>query len=191
MRLYCEEAMSRKLIVAIFLCLIFAAGVSAQVLRTESMGGLSYAIVDKDHSLSPYDFGKNPAWLVEDERETHLFITPFYSNSWGDYRRKYDSEGNATLGSTFQGVRTLGGQGTFSGYTSYIYQNRRNYYRTLKKDTYAGEGFNITDTTASDFRYMGPHVRLMYSWQPLRRVLAGGFVSYELLDGLKEKFSYQ
>jgi opacity protein-like surface antigen len=94
------------------------------------------------------------------------------------------------IGTSFHGIKAMGDLGTFSGYTSYNYQNRRNYYRTIKMEPYNGEAFNISDTTSSNFRYMGPKVVLMYSWEPVYKLYVGGSVSYELLDGLKEKFSY-
>ncbi len=176
--------------IAAIVIVIISGSLKGQQIRTESMGGLKYSIVDRDLSLTPYDFGKNAAWMFADENETYLRITPAYSNSWGNYRRKYDSEGEMNLGASFHGIKKLGELGTFSGYTSYNYENRRNYYRTLIKDSYSGEGFHLTDSTQSDFRYMGPKVILMYSWEPIKNLFAGGAVSYQLLDGLKEKFSY-
>jgi len=162
----------------------------AQRIRTEAMGGLKYSVLDKDLSLSPFDFGGNPAWMFVDESETFLRITPSYGNTWGNYQRKFDPEGELNLGASFHGVKKLGEKGTFSGFTSYDYQNRRNNYQTLMKDTYSGEGFRLTDGTKSDFRYMGPRVVLMYSLEPVKDLYTGGSVTYHLLDGLKEKFSY-
>jgi hypothetical protein len=158
--------------------------------RTESMGGLSFSIIDNDQSLTPFNFGSNPAWLVKDETNTFLKITPFYSNSWGNYRPKYDSEGNSLIGTKVTGVKTLGQLGTFFGSTSYNYENRRQYFRTLKKDTYAGEAFYFTDSTSGDFSYTGPEVTLMYSWEALPRFYLGGAVYYEILEGLKQTYSY-
>ena len=185
-----EEQLLVKILKSILIVLILSVGIYAQKTRTESMGGLTYSIIDREQSLTPYDFGGNPAWLYMDEKATFLRITPYLGNSWGAYRNKYDSEGNINIGTAFHGIKTLGTLGTFSGYTSYNYENRRNYYRSLKKDPYNGEAFYFADTTSSDFRYMGPKVVLMYSWEPLDKLYAGGFISYELLDGLKEKFSY-
>ena len=182
--------MFRKLVQFVFLSFLFTMPSLAQISRIKGMGDLRFSIVDIDQSLSPYDFGGNPAWLFMDEKESYLRITPSYGNSWGNYRQKFDSEGNTNLGTSFNGIKTLGDLGTFSGFTSYNYENRRNYYRTLKKDTYSGEGFYLTDTTASDFRYMGPKVVLMYSWNPLDGIYTGASVSYDLLEGLKEKYSY-
>lgn len=186
-----NEVTMLKIVFKIALVIFFSANlVSGQRIRTEAMGGLKYSVLDRDLSLSPYDFGGNPAWMFVDESETFLRITPSYGNSWGNYRRKFDAEGELNLGASFHGVKKLGENGTFSGFTSYEYQNRRNYYQTLMKDTYSGEGFRLTDGTQSDFRYMGPRVVLMYSWEPFYDLYAGGAVTYQLLDGLKEKFSY-
>lgn len=181
--------MLRKIILMLFV-LLSANVLLAQITRTEAMGGLKYSVDDREMKISPYYFGNNPAWLYMDETESFLRITPTLSNSWGSYRRKYDSDGVMNLGATFYGIKTLGTQGTFSGFTSYNYENRRNVYRTLKKDSYNGEAFFINDTTASDFRYMGPKVVLMYSWELSNDLYAGGNLTYELLDGLKEQYSY-
>lgn len=182
--------MSKRFSKAILFALIFSTSVFAQISRTEGMGGLTYSIIDKDQSLEPYDFAKNPAWLYMDQQETYLMVTPSMSNNWGNYRRKYDAEGTVNYGASFTGVKTLGGLGTFLGYTSYKYENRRNTYRSLKKDSYAGEAFYFTDTTSQDFSYSGPEVQLMYSWEPVPRFYVGGSVLYEVLKGLKEKYSY-
>lgn len=164
--------------------------VYAQTSRTEAMGGLNYSIIDQDNSLTPYDFAGNPAWLYADKEETYLDITPSLSNSWGNFRRRFASEGTYNLKTDFEGVKTLDSLGTFLGKAVYSYENRRNYYRILKKDPYTGEGFFLTDTTAGDFRYNGPTMMLMYSWELFPRLYTGGSVSYGILEGLKDKFSY-
>lgn len=181
--------MFRK-IVLMFFVLLSAELLQAQITRTAAMGGLKYSVDDRELKISPYYFGNNPAWIYMDEAESFLRITPTLSNSWGSYRRKYDSDGVMNLGTSFHGIKTLGTKGTFSGFTSYNYENRRNVYRTLKKDSYNGEAFFINDTTASNFRYMGPKVVLMYSWELIDNLYAGGNITYQLLDGLKEQYSY-
>ncbi len=175
-------------------CFLLMMGISlnsfAQENRTQAMGGLSIGIEDPDNHLTPYNFGGNPAWIYRDKLDTYLKISPSVDNSWGDYKRRFDSEGNINYGTVFEGVKTLGDLGTFLGYTSYNYEIRRNYYRTLKHDTYDGEAFFFTDTTSGNFRYNGPKVLLMYSWELLPKLYAGGSVSYHLMDGLKKVFSY-
>ncbi len=161
-----------------------------QTSRTDGLAGLSFSIDDKDHSISVFDFGGNPAGLSADEKESLLKIGTSYKNNWGEYRRKYDPEGSMITGIAFQEIRNLGERGTFSGSTSYDYENRRNYYRSVKRDPYNGESFFFTDTTAADFRYMGPTVDLMYSWEPISDISLGGSITYQLLDGLKKEFTF-
>lgn len=172
----------------IFLC--FATKSYAQKSRTEAMGGLNYSITDQDNSLTPFDFTGNPAWLFMDKQETYLDINPSIGNSWGNYRRKYDSEGTSYMDASFEGIKTLDSLGTFLGRASYSYENRRNYNRILTKDAYAGEGFFYADTTSGAFRYKGPSMEFMYSWELLPGLYAGGSLYYGLLEGLKEIYTY-
>lgn len=182
--------MSKSLRLVLIISLISAISCFAQQNRLSALGGLSIGIEDRDNSLTPFDFGNNPAWLFMDEQDSYLNISPTVSNSWGSYHRKYDSEGDMYYGTAFKGVKTLGELGTFLGYTSYDYQVRRNYYRTLKYDSYSGEAFFFIDTTAGNFHYKGPKVNLMYSWELLDNLYAGGSVTYQLLDGLKKVYTY-
>ena len=162
----------------------------SQQSRLSALGGLSIGIEDKDNSLTPFDFGNNPAWLFMDEKDSYLDISPAISNSWGNYHRRFDSEGDMNYGTAFKGIKPLGELGTFLGYTSYDYEVRRNYYRTLKHDSYFGEAFFFTDTTAGNFHYSGPKVNLMYSWELLDNLYTGASVFYQLLDGLKKVYTY-
>lgn len=174
----------------ISLCLIlFNINSEAQLYRTGAMGGLSYSIFDKDNSLTPFNFGNNPAWIYVDETETHLLISPSYSSISGDYRRLYDAEERIKYSAAFRGVKTLGTKGTFIGYTDYQYEVRKNYYRTLLFDTYSGEAFFMQDTTTGDFRFNGPKVNLMYSWELAPNLFAGISGLYKILDGLKNVYT--
>lgn len=182
--------MKKILLTTITIYLIITAELSAQENRLSALGGLSIGIEDISNQLSPFDFGGNPAWLFMDEKESYLDISPAVSNSWGSYHRQFDSEGDMYYGTAFKGVKTLGDLGTFQGFTSYNYEVRRNYYRTLKYDSYSGEAFFFTDTTEGNFHYNGPKVNLMYSWELFDNLYAGGSVSYQLMDGLKKVYTY-
>ncbi|MDP2302778.1 MAG: hypothetical protein Q8N03_10200 [Ignavibacteria bacterium] len=181
--------MLRLLFIIVLMSLFSVNNVNAQISRTSAMGGLTYGIVDRDFSLTPYNFGGNPAWIVKDEVETFLDITPSVQNSWGDYRRTYDSEGSINYGTAFKGVKRLEDKGTFVGFTSYNYEIVRNLYRTLRRDTYSGEAFFMIDTTKGDFRYSGPIVNLTYSWEPFDNLYAGVSGHYQILDGLKQVYT--
>ena len=180
----------RRLLTIAAIVVFVSADLMSQFSRTEAMGGLSFSIVDRDQTLSPYDFGGNPAGLHMKEKESSLRMTGYDANSWGNYRRKYDTEGTMNVGASFQQIQQLGDHGTFSGRTSYDFENRRNFYRSLKKDSYGGESFFLADSTAADFEYKGPKVDLLYSWEPIQDLAVGGLVTYQLTDGLKKAFSY-
>ncbi|MGD8779706.1 MAG: hypothetical protein PVH88_12175 [Ignavibacteria bacterium] len=179
----------RSLAVIVALC-IYPLFTNAQIQRTEALGGLSYSILDRDMSLSPYNFGNNPAWLSMDEKEDFLKIQPSVSSLWGDYKRKYDAERVNDYGISFTGVKTLGEKGTFYGSTEYTYEMRKDYYKTIRKEPYAGDAFNILDSASGDFRYNGPNIKLMYSWELFPNLYAGGYFFYHMLDGLKQTYSY-
>jgi hypothetical protein len=179
--------MKRKLFL---LLLIFSSLHFTQRSRLTSLGGLSFSVEDVDYDLTPFNFAGNPAWLFVDEKENYLDISPTLSNSWGNYHRKYDSDGTMIYTTSFKGIKPLGELGTFLGYTSYSYEIRRNFNRSLKKNPYAGESFFFVDTTSGNFRYNGPEVMLMYSWEPISKLYFGGSASYQIIDGLKKIYTY-
>lgn len=176
----------------LILFLIFISGYSiySQEFRLNGMGGLSFSVYDKEMSLDLYDLGNNPAWLVESEKEMWLNIDPSISNEWGNYRRKYSSEGVYNLNTGVTGVKPLGNAGTFKAAAYYQYQYRRNQYRTLKKDTYAGEAFFFTDTTAANVRFNGPVFMFSHSLELLKNLYIGAEINYRIMSGLKKKYSY-
>jgi hypothetical protein len=178
----------KKILFIIMLVLIYSS-VPGQNTRITSLGGMTIALDDPDLSLNLYDFGKNPAWLVNDETSTWLKILPSVSNNKGDYRRKYDFEAQQYYDLTFTGVKPLGTKGTFLGSASYAYDNRENVYRSLKYNTYGGEASFMVDTTKGDFIYNGPRVGFIYSLELLPDFLFGVSANYELLDGLKQVYS--
>lgn len=180
----------KKLPSIILLIFVFSLRYSlAQENRLNAMGGLSIGIDDIDNSLTPFNFGGNPAWLYMDETESYLDISPSVNNIWGNYRRQFDAEGKINYGTVFKGIKLLE-LGTFMGTTSYNYEVRRNNFHTLKYDSYAGEAFFFVDTTSGNFHYNGPKVELMYSWELVPDLFAGVSGSYQLMDGLKKVFTY-
>ncbi|MDP4176029.1 MAG: hypothetical protein Q8933_18770 [Bacteroidota bacterium] len=181
--------MNKKVLFTALTFLSISALAFGQNSRVSSLGGMTYAIPDRDYSLDLFDFGKNPAWLINDEKVTFLQIMPSYNSTWGDYRRKYDFDNSDIYGVAFRGVKTLGSSGTFLGYTNYNYEQRNNVYRTLKHDTYAGEAFYMTDTTTGNFRYNGPTVGFNYSFELAHDLFAGVSAEYGVMDGLKNIYS--
>lgn len=181
--------MKKVEIFIIVILLISNSNLVSQDIRNKSLGGLGFSFNDNSFQLNPYDFGNNPAYLSIDEQETYLRITPYLGNSWGDYHRFFDSDGDNSFGVVFRGVKNLGTSGTFVGVTSYDYLLKRNYNRSLKYETYSGESFFFVDTTAGNFRYSGPTVDISYSWSLFPDLLLGFSVKYKILDGLKSVYT--
>lgn len=161
----------------------------AQISRTTGMGGLTYSITDADQSFNPYDLGKNPAWLVLDETETWLKIIPTVNHNSGYYKRYYDPQTVTNYNLGFKGIKTLGEDGTFLGETNYSYEMRRDIDRSLKYNTYAGEAFFMADTNQGTFRYNGPSIKFMYSFEMAPGLYFGASANYRILEGLKNVYS--
>lgn len=181
--------MKKNTLVLLFLVVCFTSVTNAQIVRTQGMGGLTFSIIDKDYLLNPYDLSANPAWLINDEKSDYLEITPSVKGVWGDYKRLYDPASSEFYEMLFEGVKTLGDNGTFMGQTSYSYDYRKDVYRSLKYNTYGGEAFFMNDTTVGNFRYNGPSMKFMYSFEPLDNFYVGATANYKLLDGLKSVYS--
>ena len=175
-------------IVLIFMC---SSGIAlSQSIRSLSMGGMTLAINDKENSLTPFYFAGNPAWLNQAENDTWLKIIPSVTNNWGSYKKRYTAQSSSLYGLGFEGVKTLGDKGTFLGTTNYTYEYRKEVYRTLEYNPYAGESFFFLDTTTGNVRYSGPKVEFMYSWELLPNLYAGASAKYQILNGLKKQYSY-
>jgi len=180
--------MSRVSIGAVLFFLL-AGQVHAQLLRRESMGGVSYALQDEEQRLGLYLFGDNPAGMLRDRTMDRLTIAPSAGGVWGEYRRQYNAERVNSYGVEFDGIKTLGDQGTFRGTTSYDVEDRRGVYRSIKRTPYAGEAYFVTDTTTGNITYNGPTVAFAYSYELLPHMLAGADVRYRIYDGLKSVYS--
>jgi hypothetical protein len=181
--------MMSRLFIGAALLLLLASQARTQLLRQESMGGVSYALQDDEQRLGLYLFGGNPAAMLRDRTLDRLTIAPSTGAVWGDYRRKYTPERVNSYVVNFDGIKTLGEKGTFRGSTSYDVENRRGVYRSIKRTPYAGEAFFVTDTTSGNFTYNGPTVAFAYSYELLPHLLIGADVRYRVYDGLKSVYS--
>ncbi|MGE5437818.1 MAG: DUF6850 family outer membrane beta-barrel protein [Syntrophothermus sp.] len=175
--------------ILLLITLILSTSAFSQQERLSGMGYLDISIPDKYHTFNPYDLGNNPAWLVNDETNSFLKIIPSFSGYDGTYRRYYDAAGENLYKLKFAGLKTLKSGGTFYGETSYEYDFRRSVNRSLRYNTYGGQAFFIADTTAGNFRYMGPLIKFAYSYEPINKLYAGASIKYRILDGLKYIYS--
>ncbi len=191
----CAKTIRRQMTALNFYFLILAIiclpGISeSQSIRSLSMGGMSLIINDKEDGFDPFYFDGNPAWLNQAENDTWLKIVPSVENNWGDYKKAYSPQSSSLYGLGFKGVKTLGDKGTFLGTTNYTYEYRKDVYRTLEYNPYAGESFFFSDTTTGNVRYDGPQIEFMYSWELLPDLYVGASANYQILNGLKKQYTY-
>lgn len=141
-----------------------------------------------DNSLNLFDFGGNPAWLIRDEMDPWLRISPSFTNIGGSYKREYHSRSNDLYGVSFSGVKPLDA-GTFKGFASYFYDYRHGVNGSLKYDPYAGEAFFSSDLNKGNITFKGPSVGFIYSFELLPSLFFGPTVNYKILNGLKDVYS--
>ena len=179
----------KKSMMLILLCAALPLTAPAQSLRLQSVGGMTLGIRDPHVSLNLYDFGRNPAWLLRDEIQSWLEIAPRISDSYGSYKKTYDPQTFENYQVGFEGVQALGEKGTFRGFATYGYERHREVYRALKRFPYQGDAFFMTDTTTGSITFKGPLVQFMYAYEPFTDFIIGASGSYQLLDGLKDRYS--
>lgn len=181
--------MKKNAFILVIIWAVLSSFSQAQNLRIMSLGGVRLALSDEDNSLNIYDFGGNPAWLINDDKENWLKVTPSFNRNWGDYRRLYDSRSSSEEGISFTGLKPMGEKGTFLGRARYTYETRKDVPGSLEYNPYGGEAFRIADTTKGDFRYDGPGAGFIYSFELLPGLFTGIEADYSLLDGLKDRYS--
>lgn len=156
--------------------------------RIAALGNPTIALKDFDLDLNLYDFGKNVAFLLEDQKFDVLFIRSKFNSISGDYRRYFDYEKSSNYTLNFDGIKILK-DGVFRGYVTYEIENRKNVNRALSRYPYSGIPFFLTDTTTGNFIYNGPKVGFQYSFQFFNNLYLGFELNYQLVDGLKDVYS--
>ncbi len=154
------------------------------------MGGMSFSVKDVDSQLDPFNFGGNPAWISEGQKSQRLEIVPSSVFGWGSYHRYFDPDGITNYGASFSGIKPLGKSGTFKGTAVYQYLVRRGNNRALTYQPYSGSGYFFTDTTSGNFRYNGPTFEFLHGLEIYKNVFFGAAVDYQILDGLKNIYTY-
>lgn len=156
--------------------------------RISALGNTTIALRDFDLDLNLYDFGKNVAFLFEDQKFDVLKIRPGISSTKGDYRRFFDYESSSIYSLNFDGIKILK-DGVFRGYVVYEVELRKNVNRSLKRYPYTGIPFFIADTTVGNFLYNGPKVGFQYSFEFMKNLLMGIELNYQIVNGLKDVYS--
>ncbi|HSG26951.1 MAG TPA: hypothetical protein VLA34_00625 [Candidatus Krumholzibacterium sp.] len=163
-------------------------GAKADELRVATLSGASLAVVDRDTGVNPYDFGRNPAWVLSDLDIAYIRFFAGIEEISGDLRRDFDPHLQNDLYGGFQGVKRLGDRHAAKGRFGYKRLWQREVYHSLESDQY-NDPFYLTDLTTGDFEYYGPTTRVDYAFRVKDNLYLGGGFDYDINTGLKQEYT--
>ncbi|MBN2072158.1 MAG: hypothetical protein JW814_11945 [Candidatus Krumholzibacteriota bacterium] len=166
----------------------FAAGAGADELRVSTLAGASLVIIDRDTEINPYDFGRNPAWILSDMEYSYIRFFSGLEEISGNLRRNYDPGLQTDLYAGFQGIKKLGERHAARGRFDYRRLWQRDVYHSLEKDQY-NDPFYLTDLNKGNFEYYGPTTSVDYAYRISDRIFLGGGFDYEIDTGLKQEYT--
>ncbi|MDD4856535.1 MAG: hypothetical protein PHD74_00360 [Candidatus Krumholzibacteria bacterium] len=171
--------------------LFVAAGVSplrGEGIRTSTMGNCSIALDDENNRLNPYDFGRNPAFLIYDFDGEWIRMRLNADEESGELKRPYDPLFSKNTYASFEGNKRLNDRQVAWGAFQYGQLWQREQARSLELDPY-NDPFYLTDATKGDFVYYGPSAKVDYSVAITPRVALGAGFNYEISTGLKDVYT--
>jgi hypothetical protein len=180
--------MKRTLILRITLLFLISAGQSpASDARVPALGNV-WLVRDHDHQLNLYDFGNNPAWLIQDEDQKWLKIVTSARHVSGDFKRTYDPGQANEYHVIFDGVKPLGKQQIFRGAVDYRGEYRSQVPFAIERDIYREDPFRAMDNTTGRSKFIGPKIFTEYSRKLAEHWFVGASLKYQIESGLKKDF---
>ena len=176
--------------------MIFAAAIAAlqplpargDEIRIRSLADARLALEDRDNRINPYDFGRNPAWLMQDFEVHYLrFSSSLYEIS-GDLRRDFDPHLVNDLYFSAEGNKLLSDRQAVMGYIDFQRLRDREVYRSLENDQY-NDPFYLNDQTTGDFNYLGPRASVDWSIRLQDGLWLGLGGDYNINFGLKQVYT--
>lgn len=170
------------------MCALAASGAAADALRLSTLGNATIAIVDGNSGINPYDFGRNPAYLLADFGGAWVRMGMGLSQDEGELKRPYDPllVNDAYL--LFEGQKRLSDRHVVWGRFSYDRFQQREQARSLELDQY-NDPFYLTDLTTGDILYYGPTARVDYALRLSPRLTVGAGLDYDISTGLKDVYT--
>ena len=175
-------------IAAAVFVVIAAGGARGNALRLRSLSNASLALEDRDNSVNPLDFGRNPSWLHRDFDYPYIRFAANLEEISGGLRRENDPNLVNDLFVGFAGVKTLGERQVVRGYIDYQRLWNRGVYRSLEPDPY-NDPFYLRDLTRGDFEYYGPRASVDWSLRLRDGLYIGAGFDYEINTGLKQVYT--
>ncbi|MDD3643509.1 MAG: hypothetical protein PHQ19_08620, partial [Candidatus Krumholzibacteria bacterium] len=172
------------------LLLLFAAAGAARgdAIRLSTLANVSLALEDRDNQINPYDFGRNPSWLLRDHDYSYIRFVASLEELSGDLRRPYDPHLVNDLYVGFSGLKTLGSRQVVRGYFDYRRLADREVYRNLEPDQY-NDPFYLNDQTTGDLEYYGPRTSVDWSLRLRDDLYVGAGFDYDISTGLKQEYT--
>jgi len=160
----------------------------ADEIRISTLGNCSIALVDRDNQLNPYDFGRNPAYLLSDFEEAWMRFSVSVAEEHGDLRRPYDPHLVNRGFMAFEGRKRLSDRQATAGSFHYEKLRQREQWHSLELDQY-NDPFYLTDLTTGDITYWGPAMSADYSLRLSSKAAIGAGFDYEISTGLKDHYT--
>jgi len=173
----------------VVLAITFAAmSVAANELRVMTLGNARIAFEDEDTRLNPYDFGRNPAYMLRDYERSWKRFHVGLGYEEGLLKRDYDPKKVSDLRLGASGLKRLGDRHVIQGAIHYDRQTQKEVSRSLERDQY-NDPFYMTDATTGTFEYTGPTMRVDYSLRLFNWLYIGAGLDYDLSTGLKDTYT--
>lgn len=150
-----------------------------------SMGNLFLVIEDEDNELNLYNYGKNTAFLINDEGKDWLKIGLNSRSENGDLHRLYDPRGINLYNAGFEGLKIIDENQTFKGTINYMDYRKKEIFRSVQTDIYGKSPFYLMDSTTGTLRITSPSVSFEYSANLFSGLTLGTRLNYIAQHGLK------
>ena len=157
-------------------------------IRIKSLADARLALEDRDNQINPYDFGRNPAWLLQDFEIRYLRLSGSLYEISGDLRRDFDPHLVNDLYVGVEGIKRLSDRQVVRGYIDYQRLRDREVYRNLESDQY-NDPFYLNDQTTGDFDYYGPRTSVDWSIRLKDGLWLGAGMDYDINTGLKQEYT--
>jgi hypothetical protein len=177
-----------RFVVLVFLISTVAIPAWGNELRISTLGNQTLALDDEDGRLNPFDFGRNPAYLMLDFEFPWMRFVAGVEEQYGELKRPYDPRlvNDSYLG--FTGIEKLGENHIAQGRFDYVRSWHKGLYRDLEIDHY-NDPFYLTDETTGDFEYFGPSMSVDYAYRINPDLYLGAGFDYDISTGLKDRYT--
>ncbi len=177
-----------SVVILMMIIIVASCGAGAGELRVSTMGNCRIAMEDVSTGINPYDFGGNPAYLLDKFEYPWIRFKVGWEEEQGDLKRQYDPHLTNNLYGGFSGMKALGDRHVARGEVRYYRYVEREIYHSVEREQY-NDPFYLTDVTTGDFEYYGPSMEVDYSLRLNPDLIVGASLDYDISTGLKQEYT--